>query len=178
VGFFVFCNIYLNMEKSFFENMDDKSLFRYCKYVLSKIDWDSISSINEFFDDIYGDDKTMNLLKAPIGRQLSSMDMEYLYYVLVNNSRMLDGSLDNNMVRPKLRNYSCEYESHENVFVIYTYRKNLESYLGPYDFDSDYLRTLEDHGEIDGWEWNYNDRNEIDSDVTETDYKVLGELKK
>lgn len=162
------------MEKSFFENMDNKSLFRYCKYVLSKINFESYSNIVEFFEYVLYDDKLQNLLRAPLGRNLKTIDMEYLYYVLVNNDHVLENGLsDENLKRPSMKTYECEYESHEDVRVIYTYTKNLDSYLDPYDFDGEYLTVLGNNNEIYGYEWNYNRREEVDSEPYQEEYHVI-----
>lgn len=108
-----------------------------------------------------------------MGRNLDSINLEYLYYVLVNNDHVLEnGSSDENLKRPSMKTYECEYESHEDVRVIYTYTKNLDSYLDPYDFDSDYLRMLGDNEEIYGYDWNYTGRDEIDSEVYDGLYNV------
>lgn len=161
------------MEKSFFENMDDKSLFRYCKYAMSKLDFESYGNVIDFFEDVLNNNRLKNLLKAPLGRNLDSINLEYLYYVLVNNDHVLEnGSSDENLKRPSMKTYECEYESHEDVRVIYTYTKNLDSYLDPYDFDSDYLRMLGDNEEIYGYDWNYTGRDEIDSEVYDGLYNV------
>lgn len=165
------------MEKSFFENMDDKSLFRYCKYVLSKIDFESHSNVIELFEYVLNDNKLQNLLRAPLGRNLYTIDLEYLYYVLVNNDYVLENGLsDENLKRPSMKTYECEYESHEDVRVIYTYTQKLDSYLDPYDFGGDYLQMLGNNNEIYGYDWNYSGREDMDSEPYQEEYNVIKQI--
>ena len=149
-------------ERSKFESMGDAPLRKYAAYVETVLKGQRVfANINDFFEFITWE-KNPTIVKkitSPVGG-LSRMDIEYLFYVIVNNDLDQEGSLN----RPTLENTEVDYLYDERVYRRMRRRGIVTSYIGG-DFTNDYLGTLKSEDYIDPWYWNVIDESEDDWDI-------------
>jgi len=153
------------MEKSKFERLSDVALVRYCKFVknlLEQIDnlwYDNIESFNQFFSgyrDSYA--SIRGQIMGPLGGSFSRLDIEYLFYLLENSDLESDS-----IRRPKLIEKPIEFIIQERVKVRVTKQGFFETYLGDH-LSQGYLFDLRSDGDIEPYDWDETDREELDWD--------------
>jgi len=147
---------------SIFENISDKQLIKYLKYVHSKINFldDYDDDLHSFYLD-FMEDNVRNIILAPLGnKELDRLDIEYLYELLLNNDSesLNEGNLD----RPQLKTETIEFVSEERLWVRYTREDDVETYT---DLKQDYLIDLKDAGDIDPWDWEIVDKDHYDGET-------------
>jgi len=147
---------------SIFENISDKQLIKYLKYVHSKINFldDYDDDLHSFYLD-FMEDNVRNIILAPLGnKELDRLDIEYLYELLLNNDSesLNEGFLD----RPQLKTETIEFVSEERLWVRYTREDDVETYT---DLKQDYLIDLKDAGDIDPWDWEIVDKDHYDGET-------------
>ena len=147
---------------SIFENISDKQLIKYLKYVHSKINFldDYDDDLHSFYLD-FMEDNVRNIILAPLGnKELDRLDIEYLYELLLNNDSesLNEGFLD----RPQLKTKTIEFVSEERLWVRYTREDDVETYT---DLKQDYLIDLKDAGDIDPWDWEIVDKDHYDGET-------------
>jgi hypothetical protein len=157
-------------EKSVYERMPDKAFLKYLRYV-----WDIISP--EFPNWYYTDaDDFVYFLKggtiiekkiaAPIGGNLSRLDVEYLFYCL-KKSNLESGDV----VRPTLEDTNIDYVTEEKELRRYTRSGSIETYLGD-TLTNGYLQNLKEEQVIDPWDWEITDEDTFDSDLKDDWFDV------
>jgi hypothetical protein len=157
-------------EKSVYERMPDKAFLKYLRYV-----WDIISP--EFPNWYYTDaDDFVYFLKggtiiekkiaAPIGGNLSRLDIEYLFYSL-KKSNLESGDI----VRPTLEDTNIDYVTEEKELRRYTRSGSIETYLGD-TLTNGYLQNLKEEQVIDPWDWEITDEDTFDSDLKDDWFDV------
>ena len=77
------------MEKSKLESLPDKQLIQYIKYVLKTIEGHRYNSLVDFYE-IFNDDKLFSKIAAPIGKGMTRLDIEYIYWILDHNDTDTD----------------------------------------------------------------------------------------
>jgi hypothetical protein len=154
------------MERSKFENMAEASLRKYAAYVETALEGKRIwSDVNDFYQTMtygnYGSDSALiRKIISPVGG-LSRMDIEYLFYVIVNNDLDEEGSLD----RPSVENTTVEFVYDEKVYRRIRRRGVITSYLGGSDLSNSYVSSLKEEDVIDPWQWNQTDEREDGWDI-------------
>ena len=153
------------MEKSKLESLPDKQLIQYIKYVLKTIEGHRYNSLVDFYE-IFNDDKLFSKIAAPIGKGMSRLDIEYIYWILEHNDTDTD-----TFERPTL---TTKEVTHVEEFVVSktTQRsKDLPTYVSD-EVGSSYLNQLVFNDEIDIFSWEVVFDKEGDFDLTEVYFIV------
>lgn len=153
------------MEKSKLESLPDKQLIQYIKYVLKTIEGHRYNSLVDFYK-IFNDDKLFSRIAAPIGKGMSRLDIEYIYWILEHNDTDTD-----TFERPTL---TTKEVTHVEEFVVpkTTQRsKDLPTYVSD-EVGSSYLSQLVFNDEIDIFSWEVVIDKEGDFDFIE-DYFIV-----
>jgi|LakMenEpi03Aug12_release.lakeMendotaPanAssembly.Ray.scaffolds.fasta_scaffold367676_3 hypothetical protein len=145
------------MENSVFETFSDKQLIKYMKYAMQFID----INYNDLQNFYWGLEGTVELkqISAPVGRALGRLDIEYIYYLIINNENFEGEGIN----RPKLEEMEIRFNTKERQIVYTTHTGELLTYV-PDDVDQSYLYFLKDNEEIHPWDW------ESDTDYGDSDY--------
>jgi hypothetical protein len=146
------------MENSVFETFSDKQLIKYMKYAMQFIDKIDYNDLQNFYWELDG---TVELkqISAPVGRTLGRLDIEYIYYLIINNENFEGEGIN----RPKLEEMEIRFNTKERQIVYTTHTGELLTYV-PDDVDQSYLYFLKDNEEIHPWDW------ESDTDYGDSDY--------
>ena len=153
------------MEKSKLESLPDKQLIQYIKYVLKTIEGHRYNSLVDFYE-IFNDDKLFSKIAAPIGKGMSRLDIEYIYWILEHNDTDTD-----TFERPTL---TTKEVTHVEEFVVpkTTQRsKDLPTYVSD-EVGSSYLNQLVVNDEIDIFNWEVVFDKEGDIDLIEVYFIV------
>jgi hypothetical protein len=142
------------MERSGFERLSDANFKKYITY-FNKITKDmEYSDLDDFYQWImYTSSDLTTKIGSPVGiRELSRLDIEYLYFYLETGRR------------PQLESKTVNFVTEERIKVRYTRTGDIETYaIGA--VDENYLSTLRSEDQIDPWEWDTTDEDERDSDL-------------
>ena len=143
-----------------FEKLSDEQLNRYMTY-FNKITQDiEYSDLDEFYQNIAYDEKLLTKIGAPVGiRELSRLDIEYLYHFIETGQR------------PQLTSMEVNFITDERVRTIYTRTENLDTYA-PDSVNTAYLGSLSSSGDIAPWDWEITDEDHRDSSVNEDWFEV------
>ena len=154
------------MEKSKLESLPDKQLIQYIKYVLKTIEGHRYNSLVDFYE-IFNDDKLFSKIAAPIGKGMSRLDIEYIYWILEHND---PDELDT-FERPTLTTKEVSYI--EDLVVPRTIQrsKDLPTYVSD-EVGSSYLNQLVFNDEIDIFSWEVVFDKEGDFDLIEVYFIV------
>jgi hypothetical protein len=152
--------------RSKFENFSDKQLLKYAVYAKRVLGGKWTASFIDFYRNIFESDSEYTLLNNPINWELSRYDVEYLYYILHYND-LEEGISD----RPSLFTTYPEYITEERVYVKFTRSREVKTYV-PNDIDSEYMYALEDSEDINPWDWDIIDKDQRDSDITDSYYVI------
>lgn len=153
------------MEKSKLESLPDKQLIQYIKYVLKTIEGHRYNSLVDFYE-IFNDDKLFSKIAAPIGKGMSRLDIEYIYWILDHNDTDTD-----TFERPTL---TTKEVTHVEEFVVpktIQRSKDLPTYVSD-EVGSSYLNQLVVNDEIDIFNWEVVFDKEGDFDLIE-DYFIV-----
>ena len=153
------------MEKSKLESLPDKQLIQYIKYVLKTIEGHRYNSLVDFYE-IFNDDKLFSKIAAPIGKGMTRLDIEYIYWILEHNDTDTD-----TFERPTL---TTKEVTHVEEFVVSktTQRsKDLPTYVSD-EVGSSYLNQLVFNDEIDIFSWEVVFDKEGDFDLIEVYFIV------
>jgi len=154
-----------------FERLTNDQLLKYFRYAkgILKSNIPTINNtldLSDFYNNIMDSDQSSKL-GAPLGRELTRFDIEYMYYIIKNND--IDVKI---IKRPELTTIYPDFVSSETVRIHYTRSGEVETYV-PDDVDSSYLHLLQDIDEIDPWYWDQTDTDERgDSDISDTWFNV------
>ena len=154
------------MEKSKLESLPNKQLIQYIKYVLKTIEGYRYNSLVDFYE-IFNDDKLFSKIAAPIGKGMSRLDIEYIYWILEHND---PDELDT-FERPTLTTKEVSYI--EDLVVPRTIQrsKDLPTYVSD-EVGSSYLNQLVFNDEIDIFSWEVVFDKEGDFDLIEVYFIV------
>jgi hypothetical protein len=151
---------------SVLERFSDSQLNKYMKY-FDTIVTNTFSDIDDFYRNIMWDKQLRGKLRAPLGiPDLDRLDIEYLYYLLENNSE--GGPYDD---RPQLEEQEVNWVTRERVIVEHTYTGEIETYLSG-SLEGSYLMALKDEDVIDPWDWEETDRDDGDGDMIDEWFDV------
>lgn len=153
------------MEKSKLESLPDKQLIQYIKYVLKTIEGHTYNSLVDFYE-IFNDDKLFSKIAAPIGKGMSRLDIEYIYWILEHNDTDTD-----TFERPTL---TTKEVTHVEEFVVpktIQRSKDLPTYVSD-EVGSSYLNQLVVNDEINIFSWEVVFDKEGDFDLIE-DYFIV-----
>jgi hypothetical protein len=142
------------MERSGFERLSDANFKKYIAY-FNKITKDmEYRDLDDFYQGImFTDPDLITKIGSPVGiRELSRLDIEYLYYYLETGNR------------PQLETKTVGYVTEERKKVRYTRTGDILTYAID-AVDESYLNTLKNEEQIDPWEWDMTDEDERDSDI-------------
>jgi hypothetical protein len=157
-------------EKSVYERMPDKAFLKYLRYV-----WDIISpefpnwhltDADDFVYFLKGGTIIEKKIAAPIGGNLSRLDVEYLFYGL-KKSNLESGDV----VRPTLEDTNIDYVTEEKELRRYTRSGSIETYLGD-TLTNGYLQNLKEEGVIDPWYWEITDEDTFDAELRDDWFDV------
>ncbi len=155
------------MESSKFERLGDPQLRKYANYVLLITrTTGALNNISEFYNIIMFPLTSQNTeisrkILSPFGGSLNRSDIEYLYYIIINNN-LLDG--DGPLDRPTLTVETIDFVYDERVYRTATHSGDVQTYL-PGDLTNQYLMTLKEEGIVDPWSWKKTGDEEEDWDV-------------
>jgi hypothetical protein len=167
MNYFIIIFVFIGMENSKFERLSDEQLNKYMAY-FNKITKDlEYSDLADFYNQIMYDDALKTKIGSPIGiTDLGRLDLEYLYYLLENNSP--GGPYEN---RPQLQEEEFNWVTRERVTVDYTRTGEIDTYLYG-ELDQSYLSTLRDEGEIEPWDWEITDKDVRDGETMDDWFDV------
>jgi hypothetical protein len=157
-------------EKSVYERMPDKAFLKYLRYV-----WDIISpefpnwyytDADDFVYFLKGEPIIEKKIAAPIGGNLSRLDVEYLFYSLKKSNLESGG-----VVRPTLEDTNIDFVTEEKELRRYTRSGSIETYLGD-TLTNGYLQNLKEEQVIDPWDWEITDEDTFDSDLKDDWFDV------
>ena len=151
---------------SYFENFTDDQLLKYARYVKKVLGNKWNIPFMDFYLEIFENDRSYNLVHNPISWKLSRFDIEYLYYIL-NNNNLEEGITD----KPELEMVYPSFITRSRVYVKTTYTGEVDTYI-PNDIDGSYMYALKDSDDIDPWDWEIDDRLEVDSETYDTDFEL------
>lgn len=137
------------MEKSKLESLPDKQLIQYIKYVLKTIEGHRYNSLVDFYR-IFDDHQLFSKIAAPIGKDMSRLDIEYIYWILDHNDT--DELDPDTFERPTL---TTKEVTHVEEFVVpktIQRSKDLPTYVSD-EVGSSYLNQLVVNDEIDIFNW-------------------------
>lgn len=146
------------MKKSKLEEYSDKVLYKICEQVLKN--WDETDSFNSEFTEVCDE-----ILKF-YGVEADYIDYDFLYNLIVLN-KFGENKIDN-FKRPKVQEYSFEYDAHETQYVRKSFRHEIETYMVDEKEIFDIVSLMEDNGYID-----YYDGREVDYDIYDSDINDL-----
>ncbi len=151
---------------SVLERFSDSQLNKYMKY-FNTIVTNTFSDIDDFYQTIMFDKQLRGKVRAPLGiSDLDRLDIEYLYYLLENNSE--GGPYDD---RPQLEEEEVNWVTRERVYLERTYTGEIETYLSG-SLEGSYLMALKDEDEIDPFDWEETDRDYGDGDMIDEWFDV------
>ena len=153
------------MEKSKLESLPDKQLIQYIKYVLKTIEGHRYNSLVDFYE-IFNDDKLFSKIAAPIGKGMSRLDIEYIYWILEHNDTDTD-----TFERPTLTTKEVSYIEELVVPRTIQRSKDLPTYVND-EVGSSYLNQLVVNDEIDIFNWEVVFDKEGDFDLIEVYFIV------
>ena len=153
------------MEKSKLESLPDKQLIQYIKYVLKTIEGHRYNSLVDFYE-IFNDDKLFSKIAAPIGKGMSRLDIEYIYWILEHNDPDTD-----TFERPTLTTKEVSYIEELVVPRTIQRSKDLPTYVND-EVGSSYLNQLVVNDEIDIFNWEVVFDKEGDFDLIEVYFIV------
>lgn len=132
------------MEKSKLESLPDKQLIQYIKYVLKTIGGYKYKSLVNFYEIQEDNYKLFSRIAAPIGKDMSRLDFEYIYWILNNND---PNELDT-IKRPTLTTKEVTYVIEFKVSRVVQKSTDLPTYTSD-EINSRYLSELVVNDEID-----------------------------
>ena len=153
------------MEKSKLESLPNKQLIQYIKYVLKTIEGYRYNSLVDFYE-IFNDDKLFSKIAAPIGKGMSRLDIEYIYWILEHNDTDTD-----TFERPTLTTKEVSYIEELVVPRTIQRSKDLPTYVND-EVGSSYLNQLVVNDEIDIFNWEVVFDKEGDFDLIEVYFIV------
>ena len=154
------------MEKSKLESLPDKQLIQYIKYVLKTIEGHRYNSLVDFYE-IFNDDKLFSKIAAPIGKGMSRLDIEYIYWILEHNDTDTD-----TFERPTLTTKEVSYIEELVVPRTIQRSKDLPTYVSD-EVGSSYLNNLIMNDELDIFDWDViSDKYSDDSDFVDSYFIV------
>ncbi len=157
------------MEKSKLESLPDKQLIQYIKYVLKTIEGHRYNSLVDFYR-IFDDHQLFTKIAAPIGKDMSRLDIEYIYWILEHND---PDELDpDTFERPTLTTKEVSYI--EELVVPRTIQRSedLPTYVSD-EVGSSYLNNLVMNDELDIFDWDViSDEYSSDSDFVDSYFIV------
>jgi len=152
---------------SVLERLSDDQLNKYMTYFSKLTQNIEHGDMDDFYNEIMYDDQLRNKIKAPLGIQdFDRLDLEYLYYLLNNNPE--DGPYTR---RPQLQEEEINWVTRERVVIEYTRTGEIDTYLYG-ELDAAYLNTLRNNDEIDPWDWEVTDEDNINGEVTDDWFDV------
>lgn len=154
------------MEKSKLESLPDKQLIQYIKYVLKTIEGHRYNSLVDFYE-IFNDDKLFSKIAAPIGKGMTRLDIEYIYWILEHNDTDTD-----TFERPTLTTKEVSYIEELVVPRTIQRSKDLPTYVSD-EVGSSYLNNLIMNDELDIFDWDViSDKYSDDSDFVDSYFIV------
>ena len=147
-------------EQSIFEKLSDSQFKKYMKYFFTIVD-DDFDNIQEFME---MDMSIYNKIKAPIAREIDRLDFEYLWYILIHNSRSDILNPEVNIIRPQLKNKIITYREEWYAKVSETRQSNVPTYIGD-EINKPYLSSVKGIDWLETWEWD-----QIDQEIDYTDF--------
>lgn len=146
------------MKKSKLEEYSDKVLYKICEQVLKN--WDETDSFNSEFTEACDE-----ILKF-YGIQADYIDYDFLYNIIILN-KFGENKIEN-FKRPKVREFTYDWNVDERQYVSKSYRHEIETYMVNEKEIFDVIRVMTDEGHID-----YYDGREVNYDVYDSDITDL-----
>ena len=148
------------MERSGFERLSDSMFDRYMIYFNNITKDMEYADLDDFYQIIMYDLGLKTKIGSPVGiRELSRLDVEYLYSYLENKRR------------PQLETKTVNYIAQERKLVRNTRTGDVETYAKG-AVNENYLYTINSEGQIDTWEWDVTDEYERDSETLDDWFEV------
>lgn len=133
---------------------------------------------------IYDESELVSKISGPLGRKISRLDIEYIFYIFDNIDFIVD-SIDYNVElkknlelidtieldRPKIDIATVNFETSTSVTIYETRQAKLSTYA-PDEMDDTYLNGLTYEDEITPWEWLVIDRDEDNHDTYEENFDI------
>lgn len=137
------------MEKSKLESLPDKQLIQYIKYVLKTIEGHRYNSLVDFYV-VFNDDKLFSKIAAPIGKGMTRLDIEYIYWILDHNDT--DELDPDTFERPTLTTKEISHVEEIKVHKTIQRSKDIPTYVND-EIGSSYLNELVVNDELDLFNW-------------------------
>lgn len=154
------------MEKSTFEKVSDSQLKKYLQFVYRLLGNTTFDNITECYDNIVGSPLEKKLA-GPLGlSELSRLDIEYLYYLLVNNDPE-----NETFDRPQLGEQPVDWVVVEKIRIKTTRSNDLLTYVQG-DIDEEYLNALRMNDDIEPYDWEVIDKDEEGDDIIDDYFEI------
>ena len=163
----------MNGERSIFEKMSDTQFKKYCRYAINILEKEATRRLStsdlHYFEKLVWE--VMDKLKSPLGRELSRLDIEYLYETIsLNNDDFLD---DSEIIRPSLSIEDVSYTSIEKREVRTVRTGRVPTYSKDGLNNQSYLFTLwHEYEDIVPWDWKVVDEDELDWEVIDEEFEI------
>lgn len=158
------------MERSKFERLSDKQLAIFCKRVLVLIPniEDYAGSITEFYNYLrYRGGSEVDKVKAIFGGDMTRIDVEYLYYVLIHNDL---STLPQTIDRPGLIEMETTFYATEDIRIDFQYDGVIPTYLSNNEIDHEYVEELHNDEEINPYDWELISKEERSGEVIDRSF--------
>ena len=154
------------MEKSTFEKVSNSQLKKYLQFVYRVLGNTTFDNITECYDNIVGSPLEKKLA-GPLGlSELSRLDIEYLYYLLVNNDPE-----NETFDRPQLGEQPVDWVVVEKIRIKTTRSNDLLTYVQG-DIDEEYLNALRMNDDIEPYDWEVIDKDEEGDDIIDDYFEI------
>jgi len=163
----------MNGERSIFEKMNDTQFKKYCRYAINILEKEATRRLStsdlHYFEKLVWE--VMDKLKSPLGRELSRLDIEYLYETIsLNEDNFSD---DSGIIRPSLSIEDVIYTSVEKREVRTIRSGKVPTYSKDGLDNQSYLFTLwHEYEDIVPWDWKVVDEDELDWEVIDEEFEI------
>ncbi len=167
------------MRESILDRLNNTQLRKYCQFFLKNLDIHriDITSLENFYQVIMSDSEFISKVSSPVGRRISRLDIEYLFYILMRVD--VDSSWDSEteapvnkipddvvLYRPTLKAINVDFHTETRMTEYLTRSSRVATYT-PEEVTGQYFYDLFDQEEIEPYDWKIT--NELNDDLDNLD---------
>lgn len=168
------------MGESILDRLNNTQLRKYCQFFLKNLDTHriDITSLESFYQVIMSDSEFISKVSSPLGRRISRLDIEYLFYILMRVD--VDSSWDSEiegpvnkipddavLYRPTLKAINVDFHTETRMTEYLTRTSRVSTYT-PEEVTGQYFYDLFDQEEIEPYDWKIT--NELNDDLDNLDF--------
>ena len=164
----------MDEDSSIFEKMNDTQFKMYCKFVFSILKYKTSGRLDRvdlfYFDSLIMDN--MDRLKGPIARELTRLDIEYLFETFAQNDIDLYFNWEDTILqRPRLTFEGFDYIATETQTVKTTRTGKIPTYAKSGIHNQQYLFYIwNTDNAFDPWDWKVVGKDELDWQIDDEEF--------